>query len=189
MKKIINTLFIITISIIIISVAYADTLKSKTSFDDIINTNNWKIEHGYKFDIYGSTSIDLTPISDYLSLLEENKIYITLPDLSINEDETRAWIYTKIAEEFYLTYAYFYGEKTMFSMEFPYSYHPREKATELLLMYRLGIDEEEAADLRETLEYNMIDNSSSISYGESEIIYYEILPYSVTIAIHTPITE
>ena len=43
--------------------------------DPWMNPRNWVREHGYDITVYGETSADLSPVSDYLSILEEHWIF------------------------------------------------------------------------------------------------------------------
>ena len=48
---------------------------SANEIDPQQNVSDWKRENGYDFPVYGTTSVDLSPISDYLNLLKENNIF------------------------------------------------------------------------------------------------------------------
>ena len=69
--------------------------ESIKDLSDLEATNQWALKHNYDFPIYGSTSVDLSPISDYLTILSEHGIYFKLPELVISHDhEEYEWIYS-----------------------------------------------------------------------------------------------
>ncbi len=146
------------------------------SLSDLEATNKWKREHGYNFPIYGSTSVDLSPISDYLTLLSENGIYITLPELVISHDHTEyEWIYSTFSDpDFWLLYMYYNdGSKYKMLFQVPISYRLQYEALAYLMVSVLNIDYEEADELLHSLQYNVIDHSSSIETDDYELEYYE----------------
>lgn len=139
-------------------------------------TSKWKQEHGYDFPIYGSTSVDLSPISDYLTLLSENGIYITLPELVISHDHAEyEWIYSTFPDpDFWLLYMYYNdGSKYKMLFQVPISYRPQYEALAYLMVSVLGIEYQEADDLLYSLQYNVIDHTSSIETDDYALDYFE----------------
>ena len=153
-----------------------DQAKAWSDSDDLAweATNRWKEEHGYDFPIYGSTLVDLSPISDYLTLLSENGIYISLPDLSIMDYKDYTWIYTDIGKRMYFRYiVYNDGSKYTLTLQTPWTYRPREKAHVLLIASVLSIDVEEAAKLYSRLQYNVIDEWCVLDTEDYLLAYCE----------------
>ena len=134
----------------------------------------WMSENNYNFPIYGTTSANLTPISDYLSLLEENGIYISLPELTITNGDEYDWIYSKIGEDFYLTYLYYHdGSKYTLKLEVPRTYRPCDSALTLLIVSMLSVDMDAASKMYNRLQYNIIDDYSEIVADEYTVSYWE----------------
>ena len=136
-------------------------------------THQWAREHGYEFPIYGSTSVDLSPISDYLAILNENGIYFTLPDLSISDHGEYVWI-TSYFSDYWLLYKY-YNDGSGYSMLFqvPAVYRPKDEALALLMVSVLDIDREKAESLMRSLRYNVIDKYAQIRSDEYILEYME----------------
>ena len=149
---------------------------SRKDFSDLEITNQWKLKHNYDFPIYGSTSVDLSPISDYLTLLSENGIYIELPELVIshNHDEYE-WIYSTFpGTDFWLLYKYYNdGSKYSLLFQVPISYRPQYEALAYLMVSVLNIGYPEADELLHSLQYNVINHSSGIKTNDYELDYYE----------------
>jgi len=158
---------------------YKAPSSEEQSFSDGLSdweaTNKWKQEHGYDFPIYGATSVDLSPISDYLTLLSENGIYITLPELGITHRDDCEWIYSTISDpDFYMRYMYYNdGSKYNLSLQVPMSYRPQYEALAYLIVSMLGIEYQEADDLLYSLQYNVIDHTSSIETDDYALDYFE----------------
>lgn len=154
----------------------SETESARNGLSDLEATNQWKREHGYDFPIYGSTSVDLSPISDYLMLLSENGIFITLPELVISHDHAEyEWIYSTISEpDFYMRYMYYNdGSKYSMSLQVPMSYRPQYEALAYLMVSMLDIEYQEADDLLYSLQYNVIDHASSIETDDYTLDYFE----------------
>ena len=150
-----------------------DSTRGK-DMSDLMKMNQWKLDHGYDFPIYGSTMADLSPISDYLSILADNGIYLKLPELVITHKEDCEWIYSKVGDFFYLTYVY-YNDMSRYSLdlEVPLTYRPRDEALTLLLVSMLDMNYEDAAELYGRLQYNVIDNWCVMETDEYNVSYYE----------------
>ena len=149
---------------------------ARSDLSDLEATNQWKHEHGYDFPIYGSTSADLSPISDYLTLLSENGIYIMLPELVISHDHAEyEWIYSTISDpDFYMLYmSYNDGSKYKMLLQVPISYRPQYEALAYLIVSVLDIEYQEADDLLYSLQYNVIDHASSIGADDYALDYFE----------------
>ena len=145
-----------------------------TSADALSLTMQWQRDNGYDFPVYGDTTADLSLISDFLSLLEENGIYIKLPDLSIVNNDGYDRIYSKVADSFYLTYIwYFDTAKCSLELQVPRSYRPMDEALKLLMVYMLSMSEDEATKLYSDLQYNVIDDLCIMEYTDYFISYYE----------------
>lgn len=174
MKRIAAMICVLAIALLpVLPAAHADQADSLSDFEA---TNQWKLEHGYDFPIYGSTSADLSPISDYLTLLSENGIYITLPELTISHDHAEyEWIYSTISHpDFYMLYVYYNdGSQYMLSLEVPMSYRPKYEALAYLMVSVLDIDYQEADDLLNSLQYNVIGHASSIETDDYVLDYFE----------------
>ena len=127
------------------------------------------------FFMYGFTDSDLAPIADYLSLLQDNGIFLKLPDLSVTKKEDQDWIYTKIGKSIWLTYQYYLdGSRQALWMEFPMDYKPKDEAHVLLIMSMLSIEKNKAEELYKSLQYNLIDGNSELSTEAYKLTYYEI---------------
>ncbi len=150
-----------------------DSTRGK-DMSDLMKMNQWKLDHGYDFPIYGSTMADLSPISDYLSILADNRIYLKLPELVITHKEDCEWIYSKVGDFFYLTYVY-YNDMSRYSLdlEVPLTYRPRDEALTLLLVSMLDMNYEDAAELYGRLQYNVIDNWCVMETDKYNVSYYE----------------
>lgn len=137
-------------------------------------TNKWKNDNGYTFPIYGSTTADLSPISDYLSLLAENNIFLSLPELQIAEKQDFDWISSEIGNNFWLLYRpYHDGSGYALQLQLPYSYRPMEEAFPLLLVSTLSVDINEADTMFGTMQYNIIDGSCEIRTDGYTVTYSE----------------
>lgn len=135
-------------------------------------TNKWKNDNGYTFPIYGSTTADLSPISDYLALLAENNIFLSLPELQIAEKKDFDWISSEIGNNFWLLYRpYHDGSGYVLQLQLPYSYRPMEEAFPLLLVSTLSVDINEADTMFGTMQYNIIDGSC-INRGDGYTVTY-----------------
>ena len=147
-----------------------------SALSDLELTSRWRNDNGYDFPIYGSTSADLSPISDYLTLLQENKIYIELPDLVISHDHKEyEWIYSQISDpDFYLTYVS-YNDKSMYklSLQVPISYRLQYEAMAFLMVSVLDISYDEADETLHALQLNVINHSSGIETDDYVLDYYE----------------
>lgn len=138
------------------------------------NTANWKSANGYDFPIYGTTAADLTPISDYLSLLAENKILLSLPELQISEKAEYDWISSEIADGFWMLYRpYHDGSRYVLQLQLPHTYRPIDDAFTLLLVSTLSMDLADAEDLYGTLQYNIVNETCEIRTDEYIVTYSE----------------
>lgn len=127
------------------------------------------------FVMFGKTDADLSPIYDYLSLLKENGIYLKLPDLSVTKKEDRDYIYTEIGKTMNLSYSYWLdGTADNLMMEVPIEYKPKDEALTLMIMSMLSLDHEEAEKLYASLQYNVIDDGSSIELDNYILTYSDI---------------
>ena len=138
------------------------------------STTDWMDANGYTFPVYGATSADLSPISDYLTLLAQHKIYLSLPELQISAKEEYDWISSSIADNFWLLYRpYHDGSRYVILLELPYTYLPMDEAFPLLLVSVLSTDETEAADIFATLKYNIINETCEIRADNYTVTYSE----------------
>ena len=137
-------------------------------------TNQWKNDHGYTFPIYGATTADLSPISDFLALLAENNIFLTLPELQISQKEDFDWVSADIGNGFWLLYRpYHDGSRYVFLLQLPYSYKPMEEAFPLLLVSTLSMDISEADSLFGTLQYNIMGETCEFKADHYTVAYSE----------------
>lgn len=137
-------------------------------------TTNWRNDNGYDFPIYGATTADLSPISDYLALLHENSILLSLPELQISAKTDYDWISSDIGSNFWLLYRpYHDGSKYSFQLQLPYTYLPMDDAFTLLLVSTLSMDVNEASALLTTLRYNIIDETCEMKADEYTVTYSE----------------
>ena len=137
-------------------------------------TNQWMNDNGYTFPVYGATTADLTPISDFLGLLAENNIYLALPELQISEKTDFDWISSQIADNFWLLYRpYHDGSRYVLQLQLPYSYRPMEEAFPLLLVSTLSIGISDADALFGTLQYNIVNDSCTLRTDSYTITYSE----------------
>ena len=167
MKKAIALLLIFVSMIHLIPV-------SANEIDPWQNVSDWKRENGYDFPVYGTTSVDLSPISDYLNLLKENNILVKLPELNIYHYDTHDWVHSVIGDSFWLTYLYYFdGSLIRLCLEVPSIYRPKDKALVLMIVSMLSIDEEDAEGLYSTLQYNVIDEYCTIETEDYELEYFE----------------
>ncbi|MBR3740606.1 MAG: hypothetical protein IKN04_09135 [Clostridia bacterium] len=157
-----------------------DVICEMVEIDPWKNVSEWENSHGYTFPVYGKTSVDLSPISDYLSILEDKGIYISLLEMLITNNRKdyagreHDYISAKIGESFYLTYLYYLDDsKFSLSLEVPCIYRPIDEALQLLLVSTLSIDEEEAGKLYKRLQYNVIDEWCVIETDQYTITYSE----------------
>lgn len=142
---------------------------------DLEKTNKWKLDNGYDFPIYGSTSADLSPISDYLSVLADNGVSIDLPELVISHNhEEYEWIYSNFKDsDFYLLYVpYNDGSQYKLSFQVPISFQKQYEALVCLMVSVLDVDLDEADELFHTLELHNVDHMSSIETEEYKLEYF-----------------
>ena len=133
-----------------------------------------RVDNGYTFPVYGATTADLTPISDFLALLAENNIYLALPELQISEKTDFDWISSQIADNFWLLYRpYHDGSRYVLQLQLPYSYRPMEEAFPLLLVSTLSIGITDADALFGTLQYNIVNDSCTLRTDSYTITYSE----------------
>ena len=115
------------------------------------------------FVVYGIIDSELAPVVDFLSLLEENGIYIKLPELSVNNKDEYDWYSFKIGDSFWLYYVeYKNSSKISFTLEVPNNYKPKDDAFVLMIVSMLSLSKDEADKIYSSLEYNLIDEESSI---------------------------
>ena len=137
-------------------------------------TTTWRNDNGYDFPIYGATIADLNPISDFLALLHENNILLSLPELLISEKTDFDWISSDIGNNFWLLYRpYHDGSKYSFQLQLPYTYLPMDDAFTLLLVSTLSMDVNEASTLLTTLRYNIIDGTCEMKADGYTVAYSE----------------
>lgn len=137
-------------------------------------TNKWKLDNGYTFPIYGSTTADLSPISDYLSILAENDIILTLPELQISNKEEYEWVSSEIGDGFWLLYRpYHDGSKYSLQLQLPYTYRPIGQAFALLLVSTLSMEIDDAEAMYDKLKYNIINESCKIETDDYTVTYSE----------------
>lgn len=102
-------------------------------------------------------NVSLVPVNDYISLLNENGINLSLPDYQYKEFEDRDYYSYEIGQLFYLTYNYWIeGDKYSIALQAPNSYKGREEAQVLLIASVTGIEKTEAEKLYRNLDYNAI---------------------------------
>ena len=173
MKKAICLMMVVLVVFCSVSSAMSEAGTELTPLEKI---QQWKQEYGYDFPIYGKTSADLSPISDYLTLLEKNGVMIHLPDLSVthNEENGYDWIYSNIANLFHLRYIwYFDGSRYSLTMELPRTYRARDVAFMLLISSMCSVDSEEAAKIYQSLLYNVIGEWCTINQNDCVLTFYE----------------
>ena len=126
--------------------------------------------------VYWLVNINTPLISDYLTILSENGIYFKLPELVISHDhEEYEWIYSSFpGTDFWLLYKYYNdGSKYSLLFQVPISYRPQYEALAYLMVSVLDIDYPEADELLHSLQYNVINHSSSIQTNDYELDYFE----------------
>lgn len=153
---------------------YVPSNTAESGLSPAENTIEWRNSHGYTFPVYGETAADLSPISDYLSLLAENSIFLSLPELQIAEKKDFDWISSEIGNNFWLLYRpYHDGSGYALQLQLPYSYRPMEEAFPLLLVSTLSVDINEADTMFGTMQYNIIDGSCEIRGDGYTVTYSE----------------
>jgi hypothetical protein len=160
--------------------AESNITPEKEEVDPWLNVSNWEKEHGYTFPFYGKTSVDLSPISDFLSLLESNNIYIPIQEILITnnrkdyEGHEHDYISAKIGDTFYLTYiCYLDGSKIRLSLEVPRTYRPMDEALKLLIVSVLSVEYDEAEKMLQRLYYNVIDERCEIETSDYYLLLIE----------------
>ena len=128
----------------------------------------------YNYPVYGETEVDLSIFDDYVELLSENNIKITIPDITVNKLSDADWIYTETANSFYLNYIWFLdGSSDSFTLEVPVEYELKDMACILLISYYLSMDEKEAEACFNDLRFSLVDGKSETENGEYSIYYAE----------------
>ena len=185
MKKMIKTIICIIIASIAISLcAFGNETDTINSLKDLLNSISAFVqkqivdEEEYKektwhdfttddFMYYGIIHSDLKMVGDFLSLLEDNGIYIKLPELLIDSNDERDYYSFEIADSFWLTYIeYIENENVLISLEVPNEYKPRDEALTLMISSVLSIDKEQAEELYSLLQYNVIDRWADLDVNE-----------------------
>lgn len=139
-----------------------------------ISINGISSDHKYDFPKYGSTNADLSPLYDYLSLLEENNIYLSIPNLLISNNEDHDWISADIGNGFWILYRpYNDGSRYSFLLQLPYSYRPIDEAFPLLLVSTLSIEINDAKEIYRTLQYNIMGETCELKTEDYIVSYYE----------------
>lgn len=168
MKKIIAVLLLLAL---LPFTALADQDEELTAAK---SATSWRNGNGWSFPIYGETKADLSPISDYLHLLEEHNIYISLPEMLITQREEYDWVSCEIGESIWLNYIYYHdGSRYVMRMQLPYTYRPIDEAFPILLASVLSVDLDDAKSMYERLKYNIIDENSEIRTDGYVITYNE----------------
>ena len=162
----------IIMTILVLLCVYVPASRAAISPEARASTNQWKADNGYTFPIYGATTADLSPISDFLAILAENNILLTLPELQISQKEDYDWVSADIENYFWLLYRpYHDGTRYIFSLELPYTYLPMNEAFPLMLVSTLSMEISEAEELYATLIYNVIDGSCEYITDDYTVTY------------------
>lgn len=122
-----------------------------------------------------SREVGKDPVEGYLSLLKENKINIKVKSVYDNSGSKDVNHNYEIGDSFWIMY-YAPEDASLdrITMQVPVLYRPKDEAYIILLQYMLSIGEDEAKDLYETLQYNVIDGSSSIEEDAYTVFYDEL---------------
>lgn len=171
MKRLISLLLTILLIVMVALSAAEDSVTGSES-----TVNDFRDKLGYDFPVYGDTSCDLSPLSDYLLLLNENSILLQLPELIITHKEDCEWIYSEIgaSKSIYLNYTrYLDNSKYTLLLQVPHTYRPKDEALILLIQSALGMDHTKSSKLYDSLQYNVIDDWSTLKGDGFHLSYYE----------------
>ena len=139
----------------------------------------WKASGAQIYSYYGTP--DMTPLSDYLELLESRDIYLRLEDLTVTNSPERDWVYVKVSSTLNLIYIVQKdGSGYSIRLEAPRSWRPRADAHRLLIMQLLSVTEEEAERLLSVLQYNVLDGMFSLETETGKLTYYTINTDEIT---------
>lgn len=139
--------------------------------------------------IYGSTNADLSPINDYIRMLYDNNIYLTIPDLSVTEKDDYDWIYTKIGEDIWLTYVWYRdGSKDRLVIELPVTFKQKDLAFVTLMMSMLSIEKDPAEEYLDELKDSVHEEWSTI-YVEDNVVTYHETEYTCTVMVERVFDE
>lgn len=142
--------------------------------DPWMNPRNWVREHGYDITVYGETSADLSPVSDYLSILEEHWIFYKPKELLISHKDGYEYISSEVNGSIWLLYlSWNDGLKMRMVLQVPRSYKPAREAMMLLIASVLSTDEDKAEKMLASLEYNVVDGWCTVEAEDYTVDYYE----------------